>query len=222
MTLHRCLRRLSQDRQLTLNYFFRSVRGSAANAASSQCRQIDLDLINYIGRQAETGEQPPCCNPHIICRDVAFSRNLSLHNLLMKPPYRFKSHLEAFKRMREFASLAIPQRDNVSLQILNESAACLDCVFFGSTLMSRVNICWSTLGEMVGNRLAETSDQTKCTTHRQVHHIKITLDPSRLPELRRCYYKDNLDAVLSSWLERIFGSLIHELYHARINIFMDR
>lgn len=140
----------------------------------------------------------------------------------MKPSYLSKSHFNLFKRMRELISLAIPQRDNIPLQILNESTACLDYVFFGSALMFRVDICWSILGKMVGNYLGETSDQTSCMTHRQVHHVKIKLDPSRLPELRCCYYEDYLDAVLPSWLEKTIGSLVHELCHARINISMDR
>lgn len=185
---------------------------------------VDLGVINYLGRQAEASDLPPCCNRHIFCRDVAFPTSLSLHDLFKKPPYLLRSQVKALKRMKELIRLASLHGGIIPSRILNEFSACLDHVFFGSALMSRVDIFWCTLGEVVEYGVAYTSEQTKCMVHRQVHHVEITLDPSKKPErspLRRCYQND-LEAVLPDWLERVFGSLVHELCHARLLIFMDR
>jgi len=185
---------------------------------------IDLGVNNYLGRQAQARDLAPCCNRHTYCRDVAFPTSLSLHDLLKKPPYLFRSHLEAFKRMKELISLATLQGDIIPSRILNEFAACLDYVFFGTTLMSRVDISWCTLGEIIEDCVAYTSAKSTCSTHRQVHYVTITLDPSKKPErslLRRCYQND-IDAVLPEWLERVFGSLVHEMCHARLLLSMDR
>lgn len=185
---------------------------------------VDLGIINYLERQAKASDGPPCCNRHIFCRDVAFPTSLSLHDLLKKPPYLFRSQIEALKRMKELIRLAALHGDSIPSRILNEFAACLDYALFGSALMSRVDIFWSTLGEMAEHGVARTSEQTKCITHRQVHHVKITLDPSKKParSLLLCCYQSDLEVVLPDWLERVFGSLVHELCHARLLIFMDR
>ncbi len=126
--------------------------------------------------------------------------------------------------MKELISLATLQGDIIPSRILNEFAACLDYVFFGTTLMSRVDISWCTLGEIIEDCVAYTSAKSTCSTHRQVHYVTITLDPSKKPErslLRRCYQND-IDAVLPEWLERVFGSLVHEMCHARLLLSMDR
>ncbi len=76
----------------------------------------------------------------------------------------------------------------------------------------------------IQNDVAYTSEQSTYKTHREMHYVKITLDSSKKPErrLRRSCYKNNLEAILLSWLQRIFDSLVHDLCHARLPTFIDR
>lgn len=185
---------------------------------------IDLGVINYLGRQAKTSDQLPCCRRPIDCPDISFPTSQRLCDLLKMPLYLLWSQIEALKRIEELIRLTKLKGDIVPSRIMNEFAACLDHVFFDSALMPRVNIFWCKLGDIVHKGFAYTSPRSVCPTHRQVHCVDITSEPSKEPErslLRRCYQNDP-EAMLPEWLERVFGSLVHERCHARLLTSRDR
>ena len=100
------------------------------------------------------------------------------------------------RRTAKQQGLILPSR------ILYEFSTCVDLVFFGTSLMSRVDIFWTTSGALRSVASGMTSFRTMCDTYRQVHSVYITLDPYRWP-----------GEPISEWRERVLSTLRHECLH---------
>lgn len=100
----------------------------------------------------------------------------------------------------------------LSEEVLQAFASYVDQVFFRSALISRISISWTEEGALRSRGPnGRTVCRKKCVNHQQVHRAIIELDP-----------KQNPGEDIAEWRLRVLTTLVHELCHAYIGIFVNR
>ena len=117
----------------------------------------------------------------------------------------------AFRRMAELARTMQPKGDIFPSRMLNEFASCVDTIFFGSKLAVRCDIFWGKRRGLRRNAQANTYSKNACVACQQVARAEIVLDP----------YRPSSETI-ANWRKRVLCTLLHELCHAYIRIFVDR
>jgi hypothetical protein len=100
----------------------------------------------------------------------------------------------------------------LSAEVLHAFASYLDKVFFRSALMSRISISWTEEGALRSRGVnGHTKYRKSCVYHQQVHRAIIELDPTQ-----------NTGENDADWRLRVLTTLVLELCHAYIGIFVNR